>query len=307
MKRATYMLGALAVAAAGFLFAAPANANSVSCTNITISGAGYPADGANLKNCMRHPGTDQSEATRQNQIINSVNGAAHILNTTKRNQIKNKDVIYYIFSNGQDAIDTLGLQTQSPKPTETGRSWTIPNSVENPNVPFPIITIWEYTVQQWNNGNPITTGYQYSQTGGTAEHEEGHHFDRIWAQLLSYQDIPNPPQSPIPATMTNADAAWLSAYQKDLAHLSTTAQNIINAQSPRLNNSAELFAVEFGSRAGGGLGPVINLGGGNTVSEGQFVKDNFPCTTYYMLRIYLANGTPPSAPAPSACFGASSW
>ncbi|MBI1268146.1 MAG: hypothetical protein GC193_12035 [Cryomorphaceae bacterium] len=306
MKRAISMLGALALMTAGFLFAAPAaQANNVPCTPYVISGSGYPADGLHLLNCMRAP-QNSSEASRQNQIKNSVNGAPHILNQVKRNLLLNNDVVIYIFSNGQDAFDTLGIIQSANEPapgmTETGRSWSIPNGPSNPNIPRPIITIWEYSVQQWNNGNPITSGYQYAQTGKTTEHEEGHIFDRLWAVQLGY-----PPIGTIPSTMTNADIAWLSAYSKDKANLSASAQSIINAQSPRLNKSNELFAVEFGSSAGGGWGPTITLPGGATQSESVFVKNNFKCTTWYMQKLYAANGVPPANPSPAACYGATIW
>src|ERR1700730_14634123 len=266
MKRLSTLCMALAlVLPALTLFASPASAKVTPCVQITIQGAGYPADGQRLLDCRRAPVPDHKDF--ETNLVLSVNGFIHALPPAIQTDLSNKKVTYYVFTLGQDALDTLQIVGGSgPGANETGRSWVIPGQAQNPGLTKPVVSIWIYTPTQWNNGNPIAVShYPARQNSGTVHHETGHQMDRIWAQMAGLAPAAT-------SLLSQNDILYTHAQAYDIAHLSANERNWINANDKRLLQASELFPVEF----------AIVAGGGTQQMEDTFVQPRFSCTYRYL-------------------------
>lgn len=296
-------LTCLAVAAVGSFFV-PSQAEAAvrTCTPYSGTLTGYPYTTGNLFFCLPTP-TPGAETNLQTVIKSS--GANTFLNftTITRTELQNKNVKFYIFYNGNDAIDTLksmGLPASTPGPTatETGRSFTVPNGLATP-----ASAIFVYNLNQWNAMGGATptqsNGYNGTQYVGTIRHETGHEFDRIW-----FQDIPLTGGN---GNLTGVDTRFIQALTWDVADM--TAAEITAVTGTQYYNASgarreEIFAESIASKTGGGAVP----------SDGtNLIRPIFKCTYWYVDSLYTSvAGSPPkptrpAAPSPGACYGHTTW
>jgi hypothetical protein len=246
-------------------------------------------------------------------MMNSVSSAVAQLSPDELTKLKNANVQIKVFYNGTDATQTLGENSSfPPKPTETGRSWVIPNA-NTANLSIATSSVWMFTLNQFNALNgAIPTTFNSVQSGGTAHHELGHQMDRIWAT----QNALAPTASALVTgnTTPGFGQAFISALNFDGARLtSTDIQTLTNqfpsyldlTQNPPLLRRnefiAELFAVNVGGGATGQTGPLDTF----IARSGKF-----PCAAWVVAQMHTNNGTMPAVPdtrTPGSCYGKTSW
>lgn len=299
-------IASLAVVAVGsFLLPSSAQAAIRTCAPYSGSLTGYPYTTGNLYFCLPAP-QNSAETNLQTVIKSSSANVFPNFTSISRTELQNKNVKWYIFYNGQDAIDTLksmGLSASEPgpKPTETGRTFSVPSAS---GLPAPTSAIFVYNTQQWNAmGGAIPTqsnGYSGTQLIGTIRHETGHEFDRIFGL-----DIP---LSGTGISITNTDTNFAKAIAWDAADM--TAADIAAVTGTQYYDTStgikwnEVFAESIASKVGGGAKP----------SDGtNLIRPIFKCTYWYVDNLYTSvAGSPPkptrpAAPSSTACYGHTTW
>lgn len=311
------------LAAAGLAFiglgslltATPANATVQTCTRYVppqgFPNPGYPVSNGHLYFCFPNP---RSVPETQMQLLarNTVVSALSNWTTAVRNQLSAKNIDFYVFYTGFDALQTLGFASPEPpiKPTETGRSWVLP--LQTLQLPNPTTAIFLFNVDQFNalNGRIPTSGdLVQAQLSGTTRHESSHQMDRVWAQILNYAPtasatiVKNTTNTNY-GTAVNWDGARLTP--QDISDLKTKYPRLLidpTVATPVLNNN-EIFAESI----------AAFIGGGARVDEDNFIKAKFPCAFAYARDLYSSNtvpapvGIPKPATVPStACYGNTQW
>ena len=96
MKRTTTMIGALAVLAAGFFFAAPAAQaategpyGGITCTDYPTQTGGWPTDNSHFKTCFSYT----------TQLANQIKSGGNGLSATAKNRLSSQNVNVYYFQN----------------------------------------------------------------------------------------------------------------------------------------------------------------------------------------------------------------
>jgi hypothetical protein len=211
-------------------------------------------------------------------MMNSVSSAVAQLSPDELTKLKNANVQIKVFYNGTDATQTLGENSSfPPKPTETGRSWVIPNA-NTANLSIATSSVWMFTLNQFNALNgAIPTTFNSVQSGGTAHHELGHQMDRIWAT----QNALAPTASALVTgnTTPGFGQAFISALNFDGARLTSTDIQTLTGQTGPLDT--------FIARSG-----------------------KFPCAAWVVAQMHTNNGTMPAVPdtrTPGSCYGKTSW
>lgn len=285
MKRATSMLGALAMLAVGFLFAAPA-AHAVTCASYpTTPIADTPA--SNLNSWPR------TKEKNSNPAVSSIyncypNGSGGTLITTEFNALwqgaqsvshwgtsqppyylanvyyQNKTRIYF-YKNLND-LNTHWGTSYSP----TGKFFGVTlrsGDTQNPNVPIGSVGI----VREHTDG----TVYGLNTIKTTAYHELGHVFDIInnspstlmqsyWTSaknndIYDLDDLPR--AQAFPTNIVTIRSQCTSVYNESWdpsTHTGTSNWTVAQCQWPYYTLNDELFANVFAKRVGGSLGTSDN-------------------------------------------------
>ena len=176
MKRATTMLGALALMTAGFLFAAPAAHATVTCTNVSGGSGSWPYAGTGRS---QYCGTaSSSNGSGMAGTLNSIQGtkAQHagaqlVSNNAKFMIFKNKSE--YLTWFGEPGNNPDGAPTPTVLDEDTGYTHFVSG-----------VTLPRYSVvfvqAKWNDGTTRNVQINYA----TAK-ETGYWFSRFYSGLLS--------------------------------------------------------------------------------------------------------------------------
>ena len=278
-------LSVAAIALGALLLPQSASATIRTCTAYSpppgFPNPGYPVSTGNLYFCFPST-TIFTEQQLQLLAKNTVVGALSNWTSAVRAQLNAKHVDFYVFYNGFDAFQTLGISSPDPalKANETGRSWVLPN--RTPSLPNPTTSVFLFTVDQWNalQGRTPTTGdLVQKQLSGTVVHESGHQMDRVWAQLLNYTPTATALVTGNTSTggnnyqtAINWDGARLTA--QDISDLKTKYPRLLvdpTVANPKLS-FAEIFAESIANYTGGGA----------SSTEDTFITTRFPCGYAYV-------------------------
>lgn len=314
------LLAVAGLALAAVLSSAPAHATIQPCTQYVpppgTPNTGYPAFTGNLYFCF--PASRNSNETNAQLLMrNNVAGAFSNITIPIRGNLQSRSINFYVFYNGNDAFDTLQVDTSHGEPpvksNESGRSWVFlpPNNPTNKATPVTSIFVWtndQYATLGLNTRSPTTGDIptaQQTQLSGTARHETGHQIDRVWAQQLNFAPASS-------SLMVNNYTNYATALGWDGAHLTQADLNTMSAQFPRLVDSSQnLQRGEFFPEL-----IAMFTGGGALPAEDTFITSKFPCARWLVQQgLYSSTGLtpnigtpkPPTTPAPGACYGHSTW
>lgn len=307
MKRKLKTIIALsAFTVLGLFSATSANAN-VACPTWPLPvnpTATYPQNG-HLYNCMPTP-RNQAEQTFQLDVLATLNRAvAGDFGNDKKVKLSAKlvDIVISYDRGTSETKSGLPVTPSGTAPTETGRSFVLPN--QNSTLQHPTSILWVFTPAEWVPGTiPSSLALlQEDRLSQTVKHELGHQIDRVWAQT------PNnyPPTSTATIVNNTNNKHFIQALQWDIDNLSQ-ADRTTMATDPNLRyyvfsttptfttKNAEMYAEEFAITVKNFPVPAID----------QWIFDHFKCSRQFLIAQSNANGVPPATP-PAFCYNHTTW
>jgi hypothetical protein len=286
-----YIAAALSLLWMSLAIPAPARAAVQQCKPVNLPGgnSSYPGIDGHLFNCMPEP-RNQLEKDMQIVVVHDVIASVGKYGPKNEDILGKGAVDIMVFYNGQDAFDTLGIETgarePSIKPNESGRSWA--TVLGQPSLKTPTTTVWIWTQTQWTalKGKiPSMADVDANQLMGTTKHELGHQFDVQWAKV----------SDPSWTSITMNDSIWRKALSCDAKIVTNATRESAMRKWPRLFTGVgdyaqnEIFAELCATEVSGGVDPIEDL----------WLKMNLSCAYYYVQTLEQSNGAGPATRLPN--------